>query len=239
MLGLARAGAPPVFKVQKIYGVSAMVHRHRELSMGFTDRRFSSGVHICYLFGDDLERLPLVAKYITAGIRSSERALYLSDTLAVGEMRDTLLKLGADLGGEGQTTIRSTDDSYLPDGRFSADRMIGQVSDFFEASLAEGFAGGRGTGEMTWTLRDAPGVEDVMVYEARLNRVIEYYAMTAMCQYDLRRFDGATIMDVLRVHPYTVMRGQILENPYFISPEQFLREYSPRRAHSVAEARAQ
>jgi hypothetical protein len=48
--------------------------------------------------------------------------------------------------------------------------------------------------------------------------------VTAVCQYDARSFDGAVIMDILKVHPLMVIRGSVIHNPFFIKPEEFLDE---------------
>jgi hypothetical protein len=58
--------------------------------------------------------------------------------------------------------------------------------------------------------------------------VTRTYPYTACCQYDARRFDGETIMDVLSVHPVMIVRGQLVKNPYYIEPEIFLSEYATR-----------
>lgn len=215
-----------------------MAYARREISLGFSERRFLSGSHICYLFGGDDERLRLLARFLTAGTRDRERVLCLSDTLPCDGVRAALLKERADLGEPGQTLFMRSDEVYIRQGWFSSDAMLAQVRDFFEESVAAGYRGARGTGEMSWALRDVSGTEDVMVYEARLTQLLERFPYTAMCQYDIRRFDGATVMDVLSVHPYSILRGQILDNPYFVPPEQFLRQHTPRRPRRVVEAGA-
>jgi hypothetical protein len=50
-----------------------------------------------------------------------------------------------------------------------------------------------------------------------------------MCQYDARRFDGATLFKVLQVHPYMVAQGQIVRNPFYLKPEEFLEEFKLER----------
>lgn len=214
-----------------------MAYRRREISIGFTERPFLSGSHICYLFGDDDERFRVLAQFIAAGSRDRERILYLSDTLPVDGVRSALLREGAELGEPGQSLFMPAEDGYLSNGKFSSQATLAKIQTFFENSISAGYRGARGTGEMSWALRGVPGVEDVMEYEARLTGLLECYPYTAICQYDIRRFDGATLMDVLSVHPYSILRGQIVDNPYFIPPEQFLRQYTPRRPFSAAAAR--
>ena len=49
--------------------------------------------------------------------------------------------------------------------------------------------------------------------------------LQAHCQYDARRFDGATLFDVLNVHPMMIIRGQVVRNPYYVEPEHFLERH--------------
>jgi len=58
------------------------------------------------------------------------------------------------------------------------------------------------TGEMTWSLSGTPGSEQMMSYEEELNPLVDKYpGVTIICQYDLRRFNGVSILDALLTHP--------------------------------------
>jgi len=55
-----------------------------------------------------------------------------------------------------------------------------------------------------------------------------------ICVYDLMRFSGEVIVDVMRTHPLTLIDGILYENPYFVPPEEFVREQQSRRtSHAV------
>jgi hypothetical protein len=41
-------------------------------------------------------------------------------------------------------------------------------------------------------------------------------------------FDGATILDILKVHPVMISRGQLVKNPFYVRPDDFLRERRSR-----------
>jgi hypothetical protein len=75
---------------------------------------------------------------------------------------------------------------------------------------------------MTWALRETLGSERFLEYEAMLNTVSVPFPHFGMCQYDARRFDGATLYKVLQVHPFMVAHGQIVQNPFYVKPEEFL-----------------
>ena len=58
-----------------------------------------------------------------------------------------------------------------------------------------------------------------------LNTVVANFPHSGMCQYDARRFDGATLFKVLKLHPWMIVRGKIVQNPYYMSSEEFLEEF--------------
>jgi len=50
----------------------------------------------------------------------------------------------------------------------------------------------------------------------------------SICMYNLTRFDGKTIMNVLQTHPYTIIKGGIItKNPYYVHPDIWLAENAP------------
>jgi len=77
---------------------------------------------------------------------------------------------------------------------------------------------------MGWALQDLPGVDDLVEYEARLNYILPRYKDPVICVYDISKFSGAIIVDILRTHPMVIIGGTLQENPFFVPPDEFLRE---------------
>jgi hypothetical protein len=50
-----------------------------------------------------------------------------------------------------------------------------------------------------------------------------------ICTYDLAKFGGDTVIDIMRTHPMIIIGGILQENPFFVPPEEFLREVRGRR----------
>jgi hypothetical protein len=68
-------------------------------------------------------------------------------------------------------------------------------------------------------------VGDLLTYEARVNQVLAANpeaAAISLCLYDVERFDAELIVGVLRTHPKVVMGGTVIDNPFYIQPEEFL-----------------
>ena len=119
--------------------------------------------------------------------------------------------------------LSGTRDVYFPDDRFDPDRMLGLLADFHRESVQAGYRAARVIGEMLPEVLELPGGERLLEYECRVTLLLREVPVTSVCQYDARTFDGATIMDVLKVHPQMVVRGAVINNPFYIPPEAFLK----------------
>ena len=106
--------------------------------------------------------------------------------------------------------------------------MLETLRNYYSSCIEDGIIGARVSGEMTWALKGLPGSEKLMEYEAQVNNVLVTHPVTAICQYDANQFDGGTIIDVLNVHPMMIVRGQIVRNPYYMKPEDFLEDFNQR-----------
>jgi hypothetical protein len=97
--------------------------------------------------------------------------------------------------------------------------------------MSEGFAGVRATGEMSWSLVEGRAdFAKLIEYEIKVNEVIAQLPITACCQYDARRFDGASLMSVLAVHPLMLVHGQLVRNPFVTDPASALQKVRRRVA---------
>ncbi len=154
----------------------------RTISLGFTEKHVPEGQHICYIYNDDLERLEVMAGYFKSGQEAREKLLYLVDAMTSSQMLDYLEKAGVDFKGAkpGEVTVSEAGPAYCPDGFFKTEEMLELVKQFYLGALDEGYSGARGTGEMSWSLTEGRAkYEDLMNYEARLNKLLLRYPYTA------------------------------------------------------------
>jgi hypothetical protein len=49
-----------------------------------------------------------------------------------------------------------------------------------------------------------------------------------ICTYDLTKFDGTVVVDIMRTHPAVILGGVLQENPFFVPPDTLLRELNAR-----------
>jgi hypothetical protein len=71
-------------------------------------------------------------------------------------------------------------------------------------------------------IQHVPGGERLLEYESRVSILLRDHPVTSVCQYDANLFDGATIMEVLKVHPKMIINGMVINNPFYILPESYL-----------------
>jgi MEDS: MEthanogen/methylotroph, DcmR Sensory domain len=130
----------------------------------------------------------------------------------------------------GSFELYDSSDAYLLAGHFDQERTLAFLQEVLDRSKREGFTLTRFIARMDWTLEDRRGVDDLVEYEVRLNEVLRPYKDPVICTYDLSKFDGSAVVDVMRTHPMIIIGGILQENPFFVSPDEFLRELRQRHA---------
>jgi len=181
-----------------------------------------AGDHICAFYRGSEQRDEVLLPFLRDGLRDGHRCISVLDTPTPIEVTAPL-SLVVDVQAaldSGQLSLLTSEQAYLVDGFFSLERML----DFWEESVGrsvslDGYPFVRSVGEMTWALRDLPGVEDLVRYEVRLNKFLPRYPQVILCMYDLEQFtDGRILMEMLKSHPKVLLSGQILENPWYVQP---------------------
>lgn len=194
------------------------MEQRRRICLGFTDEWYPEGTHICYLYNDEHERRRILPPFARHALLDHESFNYLADVPTPADLPRVMAELDfahvlRDLAG--QVEMSTTMQGYFPEGSFDPEAMLRRLREKFERDRTAGLAGARFTGEMTWALRAVPGADRLIEFESRINELVKEAPLTVMCQYDMRKFDGAMIFDVMNVHPIMVVGGHILRNPFY------------------------
>jgi len=192
------------------------------LTMGLPGVELTPGDHICAFYRGAAQRDELLLPYLREGLRVGDKCICVTDDPAAGE---SVRALPADAG---QLQAMDSATTYVVGGYFAIDRMIefwdGAVG---RAVVGDGYRFVRAVGEMTWALRGLPGVEHLLAYEARLNDFLPRYPQMILCLYDLEQFsDGQILLEILRTHPKVLLSGQLLDNPWYIEPDEDLAQHA-------------
>jgi two-component system cell cycle sensor histidine kinase/response regulator CckA len=183
------------------------------------------GDHLCYLYENDDQRPTVLTRFLRQGLDQNEKVLYITDARGAETVLEYLRADGVDVEpalGRGQLNILTTQEAYLRGGTFDPGEMIDLLRSETEQALSQGYGAIRVTGEMTWAMQDLPGSDRLVEYEARLNDFFSGSRCVALCQYDMRRFAPALLLDVLRTHPLAVIGAETYDNPHYIPPSNLL-----------------
>ena len=190
--------------------------------------------HACAFFNSREEEYNVLLPFAKEGYERGEKLFHVVDREHRPERLRRLAEAGLGVNGPGpeeQVEVRPWEDAYLRDGQFDQDAMIALIQEALEGGKAGGGYGlTRLWANMEWALEELPGVGDLVEYETRLNHVLPKYDDVVVCTYDLNRFGASIVMDIMRTHPMVIIGGILQENPFFVPPDEFLREVRGRAA---------
>ena len=194
----------------------------KTVSLGFGDLSLEAGAHVCALYTNRDQRDAMLVPYLREGLRSGDKCIGLLDS---SPSEDVVAACSHDLADgcrPGQLEMVPSTESYVRDDHFSTEQMLLWLREHVEAAVNDGFAVARAAGEMTWALRDLPGVDELWAYESEVNRFAPSLPQVLMCMYDLSRFVGSSVVEMLKTHPYVILDGIVVNNPYYVDPDEFL-----------------
>jgi hypothetical protein len=195
--------------------------------------------HVCAFFNSDEEEYRVLLPFIKDGFECGDKAVHVVNP---GQRYDHLQRLsdaGIDAAAarqSGQFELRTNTDTYLRDGRFDQDRMLQAFEDMASGNARGGFPLSRIVCHMEWAAEDRSHIDDLIEFESRVNEVWCRHDDAVICTYDLAKFGGDTVIDIMRTHPMIIIGGILQQNPFYVPPEEFLREVRKRRANRAATA---
>jgi MEDS: MEthanogen/methylotroph, DcmR Sensory domain len=187
--------------------------------------RWRPGDHICGFYRKPAERDDILVPFLADGLAAGDKCTCVVDSCAPDDVLARLagqVEVGPYLAGR-QLEVLDSYGTYLADGGFLPERML----KFWEAKARSGPRGdgagfARNVGDMSWAHRDERCVDDLVGYESELNRIMSDFPQVNLCLYDLTRCSGELIMDVLKTHPKVLLGGMVIDNPYYLGPDEFL-----------------
>ena len=181
--------------------------------------------HPCLIYETADEQADAFVPYLYAGLMQGELAVYVVDEthpefiLAAFRSRgievDEFVKSGA-------FRIITKHDAYLTEGYFEIAKMVTFWEETVAKALTDGYTAVRAAAEMSWSLGGEPGVDLLVPYESTLNEIFPKLKVSALCQYNRKRFPASVIKEMIHVHPLVVSGSEVIANPAFIPHEEFV-----------------
>jgi len=188
--------------------------------------------HVCAFFGDKEEMFRAVLPFIAEGLEQREKAIHIVSANNIDLHLGYLAAGGVDVDAvlaSGQLQIVEWNQSYFHGREFDEGAALGVIDQLLTDAHEQGYPRVRLMGDMDWVLENRLGTENWASFEAQLNDlVIRHPVDVVICAYDLSRFGGSAVLDVMRTHPAAIVGGLLQHNPFYTDPKEMLRELRAR-----------
>jgi len=199
-----------------------------DLSVEGKSERIAPGSHICQLYSKVTEIPGVTARLMRVGLSLSEKCMFAAAPAQVKELCDELHKLGVDveaLQASGQLLLFEEREPFLAQGkRFDPYLLISHHLTFIAQALHEGWKAVRISIDMTWLTRDVATPEQMLKYEAASDAVFTFQnaPIIALMHYDHSKLLPSLVVELLKLHPISVVGKYIKRNPFYLNSEQYM-----------------
>ncbi len=190
--------------------------------------------HVCAFFSSRQQEYDTLLPFVRDGLELGERAYHVLPSQYREEHLEQLRGAGIDVAAaqrRRQLEVATPQETYLRGGRFNKDAMLTLIQEALKTGATLGFPLTRLIAHaetVLWHPEDWSSVNEWIEYETRLNDVLPRYDDPVICTYDANLLNGSIAVDILRTHPVAVIGGLLYENPFFVPPQQFLRQVLQR-----------
>jgi MEDS: MEthanogen/methylotroph, DcmR Sensory domain len=203
----------------------------------FAGSQLEESRHVCAFFNSEEEEYRVLLPFINDGFKCGDKAVHVVNPHQCEDHLKRLAAIGVETNSarqSGQLEIKTSSEVYLQNGRFDQDRMLEAFEQMASGNVNTGFPLSRIVCRMDWVVEGRSYIDDVIEFESRVNDVWRRHDDAVICTYHLSKFGGDTVIDIMRTHPMIIIGGILQRNPFFVPPEEFLREVRGRRAMRTA-----
>jgi hypothetical protein len=191
------------------------------------------GMHICTFFHTSAERYRVLMPFICEGMEQGDRALHIVNPSLRNEHAQRMVEAGIDAARaevEGQLEIIGWDEAYLRGGSFDHNAMLSLLPVLLNAGRTRGFPITRFIADVAWVLNNPGAVDRLLEYECRVNLALPKAGDIVICSYDLDKVDAAMVIAAMRTHPIVLIGAIVQRNPFYVPPEELLKELNERQS---------
>jgi DNA-binding CsgD family transcriptional regulator len=201
------------------------------LSSGLREVAVVPGDHICALYAGTDERNALLGPYLHAGLAAGDKCVCVADDADRPDLLSAIDDGSATSNGQvdaasciesRQLELVGSDDAYLRTGSFSVDDTLEFWREGNDDALDAGYRFVRNAGDTRAMADMVDELNDLAIYEVELNRFVTQHPQTILCLYDVELYGGRVVLDLLRTHPKMLLSGHVIENPYYVAPDDYV-----------------
>ncbi len=199
-----------------------------DLSVEGKSERVPPGSHICQLYSKVTEIPGVTAHLLRVGLSLKEKCLFAAAPVQVKELCEALEKLQVDVDekiASGQLVLYDEREIFLANGkRFDPYFLLSSHQTFISQALREEWSAVRISIDMTWLTKDVATPEQILKYEAASDAVFTFQnaPIIALMHYDHGKLLPSLVVEMLKLHPISVVGKYIKRNPFYLNSEQYM-----------------
>ena len=173
---------------------------------------FHQGDHICLLYRDLEEQIDTAGPFVLLGLLRNERCLCVLTQPQSERLLAWLEAAGLDYASEisrGALIMTRPEDAYLKGGSFRKQDMLKLLDNAMRESLAMGFSGFRGTGDLSSSAEDPACCADLVEYEQILDRHIPGVSIAGICMYNANLLHTDDLKKVMESHHFALSSSSL------------------------------
>ena len=128
----------------------------------FAGSQLAESRHVCAFFSSDDEEYRVLMPFIKDGFACGDKAVHVVNAHQHVDHRQRLTAAGIDVAHaeqNGQFELRTNTDTYLRDGRFDPDRMLGVFEELASGNARRGYPVSRIVCHMEWAAEGEPHID--------------------------------------------------------------------------------
>ena len=197
----------------------------KNVRLGIKDQYASPGDHIAYFWESDQSFKEGVG-FLSTGLEGSEHGFIFGHEQANQKVLSSLQERGLNV-----SHLIESGRLSLIGGNSSGDITLSSIAKQFKRAIAEGASLLRLLGNIGWGLKNWPGEDEIMEFEARVTEAARQFPCVIVCMYDVRSLSGRVILKGgFGTHPLTVWGSHLLANPHYVPTEDFLLQMKQEKA---------
>jgi len=168
-------------------------------TVGLSDVMVQAGTHLATYFNSESGRLRIAIPFLRDGIALGQPCFLI----ASGEALDRYLEAL-------EEEVKVELDEARRQGLFATaptpGRTVEEALDFWAERISSAHSAGGPTivrivGDMASVKAAFPSVHQMLVFERQVGSIIKESPTVAVCQYDVREFDGPSLLEAIKAHP--------------------------------------
>jgi DcmR-like sensory protein len=194
------------------------------IRVGFEGLEFQPGEHLCGLYAGAQQRDEILLPFLRAGLEAGDKCICIVDGAEPADIVAAFSPPGEErtVAGVKQLDVMRAADVHLRSGKFSAAETIAT----WKAAISEVMYLGRFPRVRAvelWSRRDVVfDSHELLHLESELRHYLALYPQVFLCLYDVDRFGGELVSEVIKLHSKVLVGGMIVENPLHLTPDELL-----------------